>query len=139
MRAYALMLLVFIFTASLSFVTNLDIVDGGVSEVGIGGETTEDYVNARVIEMGTLSGTGVEDPTTPDPDFSWYNAFYKMIVVGIPMVVEIFFDSTFGLPFMLMAVGVPTAMAGFISIIAWVIYVVGIAQWMMGKSFKEVE
>ena len=139
MRAYALMLIVFIFTASLSFVNTMGLVTGGIGEVGIGesGQSPEEYVGARVIEIGNLSDTASSTTVDTQETFSWYNAVYKIVIIGIPTVVKMFFDSTVGLPFMLMAIGVPVELAVFISLFAWVIYIIGMIQWITNRSFKQ--
>lgn len=139
MKAYALMLVVFMFTASLSFVSNLDLLSGTSISTDINGQSTQEYVDARIITIGNLSDAGTANPVESDPDFSWYNAAYQLVFVGIPLIVNILLDSTILLPFMLMAVGVPTDLAIFISLFAWIIYFFGMVQWITNRSLKQHE
>lgn len=139
MRAYALVLIVFIFSLSLSMVKNLDITGTGVGEMYIDGVTTSTYAYNNANSMGTIAGIGQQAAGDTTSVWNTLNQFYRIIVIGIPFTVQLFYDCTFGLPAMLTIIGMPAIVSWPLSILAWVIYLFGLVQWITGKSFREHE
>lgn len=135
MRAYNLALIVFIFSMSLAFISGLGIVDGGIETLYIGSLTPEEFVYDNQNEF---SGIATDTPTVDNQaTFSWYNAVYKSVVLGIPFVVKVFLYATFGLPVLLDVIGIPGTLAALLGVLGWLIYLMGIVQWVTNRGFKQ--
>lgn len=142
MRAYSLALVIFIFMLSLSFVSTTIMADykTGVDIGGMGhtGQTPEEWYMSNADEIEEIGNSATDEATTGDADFSWYNNIYKPVALGMPMVLGVFYDCTFGLKAMLISIKVPDSLALILSIIAWFIYIIGLIQWITNRGFKQV-
>jgi hypothetical protein len=140
MRVYDLMLVVFLFTLSLSIVYNIEttygLYGGGVSMDSIGGVTSKEYLSTEITGVTTLSEEATKQGIL-EQTFGWFGNFWRMVIGGIKTVIRVFWDCTLGLPNLLESIGVPSILAIPLGIAANLIYLIGMLQWMMGKSFKE--
>jgi hypothetical protein len=136
MRAYDIAIFSFMFMLSLSLFTQLGITSDTIGGLGMGstGLSAEDYTSQQTAD---LNSTLVGDTVDPANVFNWFGAVYKFVFLGIPMVIKILLDSTILIPVMLHLVGVPDILNGILTSAVWLIYCIGILQWVTGKSMRE--
>jgi hypothetical protein len=142
MRMYQLALFTFLFVLSLSIVSESGMFSNygvGIKSVQIHNQDAVDFSSGFVQESGKVVTTTGESGVSSDPNFSWYNAIYQFIFVGIPKFIEIIFYTTIGIPILLQGLFIPSGLAWLISGAVWFIYTAGMLQFYMDRDVKKYE
>lgn len=141
MRAYDMVLFVFCFMLAASLFNQISGSMGfgttiASGTININGQNTSSYVDNLVDTSNTVSNTSAIDTSS---SFNWFGAVYQFVFIGIPMVVNVLFQTTVGIPFLLNDLGVPTPLTVILSTACYFIYFLGIMQWWTGKSMRDAE
>jgi hypothetical protein len=139
MRVYDIALFIFIFQISLGIVKNIGITSAGLSGVGISGQSAEAYALQQTSQVKGLSEQGQSEGINLQAIFSWFNAAFKFVVNGIPMVINFIWDMFAGIYVILTALQAPVWFALSMQALVYLIYTVGLLQYVIGRSFREYE
>lgn len=138
MRIYDVVLFVFIFNLSLGIVANLGTVGAGASSSYVAGSTSESYINSQANSIASIGEAPTAQAVNTQNTFSWFNAAYQFVMLGISKIISIFWDSTIGIYWMLTGtLHVPIVLALPLSLLVYFIYTLGLLQLFTQRSFKE--
>lgn len=137
-RVWDISLFLFIFNLSLGFVSGLGILNGfNYSGVEYGGVSADVFANNSLNDLG-MSVNKINPETGSLPaGFSYLNAAYQFIIVGIPTLFSIIINVIAGIYLIMTTIGVPAGFAFMIQTIVWIIELIGLWQLFTGRSFRE--
>ena len=140
MRFYDILLFILLMNVSMSIVHNMGILENvGPSEIAIGGT---DYTSYAKQQSGNLTSkvrsvTGTE--AAEGIDLGFFNRAFHLLMLIIPLVLKIVLDSTVLVWQMFSEMGVPLTLNVALTAIIWISELLGLAQLISGRSFKEAE
>jgi len=133
MRFYEIALFVFILNLALGLLNGFGVFDVGVSEhEGFG----DDEISAAYEQVNS---TIKADQESVFGDLNWLVENVRMVVQGLGIFVKALANATILLPALLTSLHVPGALVAVMSVMIYFIYTVGMVQFLMGRSIKEVE
>lgn len=137
MRIFDIAMLVFMFNLALSVVNGLGITTIGLSGNALNGNEPNSWVSQEMSNIGTIAATPTSKGIDIQALFNYLGAFYQLALLAIPRLVIIFFNSTIGVGFLLMALGVPPVLAIPLWAAVEFIYFIGFYQMFAKSSFGE--
>jgi hypothetical protein len=142
MRIYQITLFAFLFVLSLSIISETGIFTPygiGISSMNINNKNAVDFSSGYVDTSGNVVSSATEGSVDTQQTFSWFNAVYQFVFVGIPKFIGIIFYTTLGIPILLQGLGMPSGMAWLLSGAIWFIYAVGILQFIMDRDVSKYQ
>lgn len=142
MRMYQLALFTFIFVLSLSIVSETEIFTPygvGITNIQIHNQNAVDFSSGFVGTSGNVISAAQSGSVDTEQTFSWFNAVYQFVFIGIPKFIEIIFYTTLGIPILMQSLFMPQGLAWILSGGIWFIYASGIIQFMIDRDMRRYE
>ncbi len=141
MRFISIFIFIIIFNMSLSMISSMGIYNFSYSELGMGQnlQSSGSYFNSSLNSFNNTIKTVAPDSGGVGTGFSYLNAVYNLVVIGLPMMLKAFLDATILFPVMMANIGMPIQLNGILTSMVWMIEAIGFWQLVTGRSFKEMQ